>query len=88
VGLGKLYNFYDGKFIGNVSYQLQDESEADWWGDFMPTEYNQIKDGVGYVIELEDGRKGRCSLRKQVNRATTGSPSRYRYSFKGLGLLK
>ena len=89
MSVGKLYNFYDGKFIVNVSYQLQDKSEASWWGELVPTEHSgQLGNGVGYVIELEDGRKGRCSIRKEVNRAATGSPSRYRYSFKGLGLLK
>jgi hypothetical protein len=89
VGLGKLYNFYDGKFIVNVSYQLQDKSEASWWGEFVPTEYNgQLGDGVGYLIELEDGRRGRCSLKKQVNRVVNSVPALYHYHFKGLGLLK
>ena len=40
-----------------------------------------------YIIELADGRRGTCAIRKEVGRAATGTPTRYRYSFKGVGHL-
>ena len=26
-----------------------------WWGELTLVEYKQVKDGGGYIIELEDG---------------------------------
>jgi hypothetical protein len=49
----------------------------------MLVDYVRIKDGPGYVIELEDGRKSRCALKKRVNRAVTSLPPRYVYHFSG-----
>jgi hypothetical protein len=46
-------------------------------------DFVRIKDGSGYILELEDGRRGRCSLKKRVNRAVTSLPPRYVYHFTG-----
>jgi hypothetical protein len=86
---GKLYKSGSGgEFIANVNYRFHDESETRWWGELMLTEYKRVGDGAGYVIELEDGRRGNCSLRKRVNRAVSGVPPLYRYHFKGRGRLE
>lgn len=86
---GKLYKMGSGEeFIANVNYQFHDESRTSWWGELMLTEYKRVGDGAGYVIELEDGRRGNCSLRKRVNRAVSGVPPLYRYHFKGRGRLE
>jgi hypothetical protein len=45
----------------------------------------RISDGSGYILELEDSRKCRCTLKKRVNRAVTGVPPRYIYYFSGTG---
>ena len=87
MGVGKLYNFND-EFIVNVSYQFHNESKANWWGELVPTEYRQLCDGDGYVIELLDGRRGSCFLKRRINRAVNGVPPLYYYHFKGRGPLK
>ena len=87
VGSGKLYRF-DNEFIVNVNYQFYDEAGAGWWGELVPAEYKPLTDGGGYIIELQDGLRGSCSLRKRVNRAVSGTPPIYHYHFRGSGLLK
>jgi hypothetical protein len=82
---GKLYYSTDEQFIANVSYQFQHQEDHSWWGELTLVEYKQAKDGGGYVIELEDGKKSRCALRKRVNRAVTSLPPRYVYHFSGTG---
>ncbi len=86
-GTGKIYRA-DNEFIVDVKYQFYDDSEYGWWGELVPTEYRRIIEGGGFVIELEDGRKGTCSLRKRVNRAVSGTPPLYHYHFRGSGRLK
>jgi len=88
VSAGKLYKSRGGEFIANVDYQFHDDSKTNWWGELVLTEYRAISDGNNYAIELQDGRRGRCSLRKRVNRAVTGLPPRYHFHFRGHGLLK
>ena len=80
---GRLYNSVNEQFIANVSYQFQHEEDHRWWGELTLMEYRQIKDGAGYIIELEDGRRSRCALKKRVNRAVTSLPPRYVYHFSG-----
>ena len=82
---GKLYQSSDEKFLVNVEYQFQHESPRRWWGELVPVEYMRISDGPGYILELEDSRKCRCTLKKRVNRAVTGVPPRYIYYFSGTG---
>ena len=87
MGAGKLYKFND-EFISNVNYQFHDKSEAGWWGELLPADYGRLTDGAGYIIELEDGRRGPCSLQRRVNRAVRGVPPRYYYYFRGVEPLK
>ena len=85
---GKLYKSGNEEFVANVDYRFYDKSEMGWWGELVLTEYKRPDESVSYVIELEDGRRGKCSLRKRVNRAVTGVPPLYRYQFRGRGRLK
>ncbi len=71
---GKLYVSRGSEFLAEVKYQLHDDSARGWWGELTLTEYQRIKDGEGYVLELEDGRKGKCSLKKNVNKAEPRIP--------------
>ena len=82
---GRLYNSFNEQLIANVTYQFQHEEDHRWWGELTLIEYRQIKDGAGYIIELEDGRRNRCMLKKRVNRAVTSLPPRYVYHFSGSG---
>jgi hypothetical protein len=85
---GKLYGLGREQFVADINYELHGKSVSEWWGEFILTEYRPLKDDDGYTIELEDGRKGRCFIQKRINRAVTGVPPRYRYYFRGSGLLK
>lgn len=80
---GKLYNSLNNELIANINYNFQHEDEHQWWGELTTVEYKQIKDGSGYVIETQDGKKARCSLKKRVNRAVTSLPPRYVFHFSG-----
>ena len=88
MSIGKLYRLGDEQSVVGINYQLQYISSVNWWGDFVPTEYRRLNDGVGYIVEFEDGRKGMCSIRKKVNKAVTGAPPLYHYYFRGSGRLK
>ena len=88
MGIGKLYSANGEQFVADIDYQLQNESKTSWWGELTLTQYSRLSEGGGYVIELEDERKGRCYLKKRVNRAVTGVPPRYIYHFSGTGPLK
>jgi hypothetical protein len=87
VSIGKLYRVGNEQSVIGIDYQLRGGSVNNWWGDFVLTEYRRLSDDGRYMIELEDGRKGMCAIHKEVGRAATGTPTRYRYSFKGVGSL-
>ena len=82
MGVGKLYYRGD-QFVVSVNYRFYDESEVSWWGELVPTEYRRLVNGDGYMIELEDGRRGHCSLQRRVNVAVSGTPPLYHYYFRG-----
>lgn len=88
MGTGKLYRDRDGEFLANVNYQFQHETPQQWWGELTLIEYSRLKDGAGYILELEDKRKGRCALKKRVNRAVASLPPRYIYHFTGSSPFK
>ena len=88
MAIGRLYISNDKKFVAKVNYQLQNESPTNWWGELTLIDYARISDGGGYTIELEDKRKGKCYLKKRVNRAVSGVPPRYIYHFAGTGPLE
>jgi hypothetical protein len=85
VSVGRLYQSSDETFIGEVNYQFQHDEPPRWWGELTLVDYVRIKDGSGYILELEDGRRNKCSLKKRVNRAVTSLPPRYVYHFSGAG---
>ena len=85
---GKLYESHSEEFIAEVNYQFQHETTGRWWGELTFIDYVRIKDGSNYILELEDGRKNKVSLKKRVNRAVTSLPPRYVYHFSGGGEFK
>ncbi len=91
-GTGRLYNLVDEGLITTVDYRLYLELSADgrldkWSGELVLSDSRRIHDGSSYIIELDDERKGRCTLRKKVNKATVGVPPRYFYHVVGSGSL-
>ena len=85
MAIGKLCHSDTEEVIVRVEYRFYDESPSGWWGELVPKEYRRLNDGDSYVLELENGRRGRCSLRKRVNRAVSSTPPLYYYYFRGLG---
>ena len=85
--IGKLYS-YDDEFTIEVDYILHERSEQGWWGELTLTEYRRLSDGDGYLIILNDGRKGRCFLKKRINKAVHGLLPLYCYHFRGNGPLE
>lgn len=88
MSVGKLYRLSDHQFVAEVNYQCHVDSPTSWWGELTLTDYVRINDAEGYIIELEDKREGKCRLRKRVNRAVSGVPSRYVYQFIGNSALQ
>jgi len=88
VSTGRLYQSLDGKFIAEVNYTFQHEEEHRWWGELTLVDYVRVKDGGGYIIELEDGRRGECFIKKIVNRVMPTVPPIYNYYFRGSGRLE
>jgi len=88
VTTGKLYRHSDNEFITEVNYKFQDESMTGWWGELTLTDYKKVNENDIHIIELADMRRGRCHLRKRVNRAVSGVPPRYVYQFTGTSSLE
>ena len=89
MGIGKLYRLSDNQLVSNVNYQLfHHEAATNWWGELTLTDYVRLNEGDRFIIELEDKRKSQCHLKKRVNRAVSGIPSRYIYHVTGTGALE
>ena len=92
-GKGKLYEANSEKLISTVSYRIHEEMTIEgnlekWWGELTLTDNLRIPDGDRYVIELEDKRKGRCSLKRRINKAVILVPPRYFFLVRGTGPLE
>jgi len=88
VANGKLIRAYTGELVMGVNYRLLSEETNNWWGELTLDEFRRIDDGDGYLLELADGRRGRCFLTRNVNKAVSGFLPLYCYRFRGSGELK
>lgn len=84
----KLYRTYEEELVGEVKCRFYKEDGSGWWGELVFTEYTKASDGDGYTLALEDGRWGRCSIKKKLNKAVSGIPPLFYYRFQGSGELK
>ena len=92
-GKGKLYEANSEKLISTVSYKIYEELTIEgtlekWLGELTLTDSTQIHDGDRYMLELEDKRKGKCSLKRRINRAVILVPPRFIYLIRGTGQLE
>ena len=90
-GRGKLSLANSEHFVSGINYQIHEELNDEpprWWGEFTLTNVKNIGENDRYVIELEDGRKGKCSLKRRINRAVILVPPRFIYLVQGTGLLE
>lgn len=92
-GNGKIYDTGSEEFISTVNYQIHEELSKDgnpvrWWGELTFIDSVRIQDGDRYLIQLEDDRRGRCSLRRRTNKAIISVPPRFFYMLQGTSPLK
>jgi len=80
---GNLYRWDSDQPIGEVDCNFFNDSASSWRGELIFVEYRKITDGDGYILELENGRRGRCSLNKMINKAVSGFPTMFYYMFRG-----
>jgi hypothetical protein len=90
-GRGKLYLIGSEQFLSDIAYRLYQDLAVEverWWGEFYIDRSVEIDEEGGYVIELEDGCKGRCYLKKLVNRVLPGIPAKSVYRVNGTSPLE
>jgi hypothetical protein len=89
VAIGKLYKLGDSEFVADVNYHVfQHPAAANWWGELTLVDYVSLNEGDTFEIEFEDRRKSKCHLKKKVNRAVSGLPSRYIYHVTGFSPIE
>ena len=88
MSIGKIYRLSDKKFLAKVNYQLHNESVTNWWGELTLIDNVRLDESDRFTIELEDKRKSGCQLKKRVNRAVSGVPTRYVYRITGVSALE
>jgi len=90
-GRGKLYRIGSEQLVSDVDYRLYQDLTIEperWWGEFYLDRSIKINEKDGYIMELEDGCKGRCFVKKLVNRVLPGIPARNVYRANGISSLK
>ena len=90
-GRGRIFRQGSEVFVGTVDYKLYDDSEEEtgrWWGELTFADTASIKESERYMMELADGRRGWCFLKKLVNKVARGVPPRYVYHFTGFTNLE
>ncbi|MDH5695385.1 MAG: hypothetical protein OEZ00_02075 [Dehalococcoidia bacterium] len=92
-GTGKLCKGSSEQFVAAVNYRFHEELSPEgsldrWWGELTFVDNIRLDDGDGYTIELEDKRKGTCSIKRRINKAVILVPPRYFYLFRGKGPLE
>jgi hypothetical protein len=86
-GRGKLYLIGSEQLVSDIDYKLYQDlaiEPARWWGEFYLDRSIKISEEEGYIMELEDRCKGRCYVKKLVNRVLPGIPARYVYRANGI----
>jgi hypothetical protein len=84
-GVGKLHFPRDEQDPVAIKYRFYVETPSGWRGEFTLREHRRFAEGEGYVIELEDGQRGNCYVKKMVNRVISAVPPIYSYYFRGIG---
>jgi hypothetical protein len=89
VAVGKLYKLDDSEFVADVNYHIFEHPAAtNWWGELTFVDAVPFNEGDMFEIEFEDKRRSKCHLKKKVNRAVSGFPSRYVYHVTGISAIE
>jgi hypothetical protein len=84
MGIGKLYSGADNKFLTDINYKIYEKGDLTRWaGELIIGSSHRIDEKEIYMIELENGHKSLCHLKKKVNRVINGLPPRYVYHVTG-----
>jgi hypothetical protein len=86
-GRGKLFQVGSEQLVSDIDYKLYQDLAVEatrWWGEFSLVIRIKINEDDGYIMELEDGHKGRCYVKRLVNRVLSGIPARYVYRANGI----
>jgi hypothetical protein len=64
-GKGKIYDSSN-NYLDEVTYEIFhkpaiESKKPEWWGEITPN--RDIMPTGNYIIELDDGRKGRCTIK-------------------------
>ena len=86
-GIGKLYDADGTEVIAIISHQVWEKPGAndnsEWGGEFLIDRV--IWPSGEYVIELENGRRGTCTI--DIEQEIDDCPVNYRYGIKATGNL-
>ena len=90
-GLGILYDAGQREVLAKIAYRIYrnpatEERGEEWWGGFALE--CPVAEQSQYALELEDGRKGVCSLALRKAHKITESLTFYHYDLKGISALK
>ena len=86
-GIGYLFDKLSAKAVAEIKYRLIETdptryTHKKWWGEFSTSD--KVQQSGGYLIELEDGRKGDCII--SVNTEHKDRKQHY-FSFYGRGSI-
>jgi hypothetical protein len=90
-GTGRLYDAGERETLATIAYRIYrnpatEQRAEEWWGSFalnLP-----VAEMSEYTLEMEDGRKGVCSLEVRKVQQITESLTFYHYDLRGIGVLK
>jgi hypothetical protein len=90
-GTGMLYDAGERETLATIAYRIYrnpatEQRGEEWWGSFALN--FPVAEMSEYTLEMEDGRKGICSLHVRKVQQITESLTFYHYDLKGTGVLK
>lgn len=90
-GTGIIYDAEEKETLATIAYRIYrnpatEQRCEEWWGSFALN--FPVAERSEYTLEMEDGRKGVCSLNVRKVQQITESLTFYHYDLKGVGVLK
>ena len=90
-GTGTLYDVAERETLATIAYRIYrnpatEHKDEEWWGEFALTA--PLAELAEYTLELEDGRKGTCSVNLRNVAELSEFLIFYHYDLKGINTLK
>lgn len=89
-GTGILYDVGEKETLATIAYRIYrnpatEQRGEEWWGGFaLGAPLTELKE---YLLELEDGRKGNCTVNLRSVSRLSESLVFYHYDLMGIGVL-